>query len=193
MKILNILLTLLIITYSTSSCSQKLENSNSKLETTISQNIKVYLENTFDFKKDDLIIDTISIEKIDTLTEYLDSLYSIRNLNMIKKELEEESKRINNAIETSHPDDFNYVKLERYSLELVDTIAKLGAEILVRHAKSTELDSIKGYGYSALINVEGHNSKKVSQTIKMHFLLDKNFHILEDRMLSLGLLPKTEN
>lgn len=170
---------------SISACANKTETDTKKaiIEDSISKGIRRYLEANIRESGEDLKIDSVVILELDTLTEHLDSLYSLRAMRMKYKQLEDEEAQLAKDISESDPDDAYYYKLVNHSYEMVDIIATQYAKMMVLEAKLSECDSTTLLGYNAIINVEAHNSKNVSKGWKDFFFLDKNFHILEAKKM----------
>lgn len=192
MKKLLVLITILIISASCKINGDQISERDN-MNDRIRENIKQYLQSDIAEHQEDIIIDSVIITQIDTLTEYLDSLYSLKMMKHNYKQWKSDQQEMKNEFGDPHPDDFNYEKVKTNELENLEIMANKETDIVVKELKIDDYDSIKTTGYTVRTKLVAHSSKKVNKNFEALFLLDTSYHILEDRMKELGLYYTTAN
>ncbi|GEM_PF-2703927 len=162
---------------------------------TINSNLSTYFQNKAKEEPDGIIVDSISVVRLDTLNERRDSLNSLtvylRKIDMVNEYRELVNKQIKANINMSNltsslgmdhsyrSDAKDYLKkaerLTTYAASIVKNAKRLDS--LVR---SNKLDTTKSTGYLAMVSVYAHGLDMSSKNIdSINILLDKNFMINE--------------
>lgn len=182
-------------------------SSSDKQKEIISNNIKQYLTAKSLDNKEDVIIDSIQILRIDTLTPKQDSIILSRiyfndsnkvylELNdlMDQAKLYQRSAKLNKEIGLDYSDDAEKskdylqkaIELQSHHKNLINSVIRIDSIV-----KLQKIDSVTITGFGIHFNIYAHSSSHQNKDIKeVVFFLDKNYRINEQTMRELGLMEK---
>ncbi|WP_346067606.1 hypothetical protein [Sphingobacterium siyangense] len=185
---------LVSVLFSCKSELEKKEELNKQGVKKLTENLTTFINGKIKSENEDLIIDSISILRIDTLNEKKDSiavqyalLKYVERLNEVVKNTQEQAKIRNRQVQLSKElgSDADFYadeskKLLRNSQEnnskairMINHLNKIDSLI-----KFKKLDTIKTTGYEAIVKIYAHDSNQANRDAdSIGFYFDKNLRI----------------